>query len=454
MYYNYSKVLLINQVKKQYFLFLNFIINIELDYDIIEERYKMKIPRYIKTIMNKIEKNKHEVYIVGGACRDFLMSRKPFDYDLTTSAQPNQIKEIFKKYKIFNYGEKHGTISIYFQKKEVQITTFRCEKTYSDYRHPDEVEFVKDLKEDLSRRDFTINSIAYNKIFIDYFNGIEDINSKLIRCVGDPNLRFKEDALRIMRALRFSVNLEFEIEEETRKGILNNYYLLENISKERIRDELVKLLKQGNFYKILVEYFQVFSFILNFVKSSSLEDLRVNITNTNTSKLQKNDETVVRVSVFIILFVKNKKINLNQIEGDLKQLCFSKKDIFEILKIVENILLDIDVNEIGLKKLLNKHGYEVLRKIIVAKQYLATTDDEIANFKNALVQVNKIEKRKTCYNLKMLNIDGDDIKKIGYKNKEIQLLKEEILEKVINNELVNKKQILIEYLKKRKTPSD
>ncbi len=410
----------------------------------------MKIPGYIKKIIKTIEKNNHEAYIVGGACRDFLMGKTPIDYDLTTSAEPSEIKEIFKKYKLFNYGEKHGTISIYIQKKEVQVTTYRTETTYSDNRHPDRVCFLKDLKEDLSRRDFTINAIAYNKEFVDYFNGINDINLRIIKTVGNPELRFKEDALRIMRALRFSTNLGFEIEEETKKGILDNYHLIKSISKERVRDELTKILTYGDYFKVVEEYFEVFSLIFDNIKEINVEDFLKNIKKLNKKKLMEIDHISVRAAVFLSLLFGYRKISLDRLEEKLKELCYSKKNIYEILLIIDNIFIEINNDEIALKKLLNKYGYNILEKIIKTKYYFTDEVKDIRYLNKTLKSVKKIERKKLCYSIKNLKIDGNKIKKIGYKKREIQTVKEIVLDKVIKNELKNKEKNIIKYLKENK----
>ncbi|MGI6710096.1 MAG: CCA tRNA nucleotidyltransferase [Bacilli bacterium] len=410
----------------------------------------MKVPGYIKKIIKKIENNNHEAYIVGGACRDFLMGKKPIDYDLTTSALPSEIKEIFKKYKLFNYGEKHGTISIYINKNEVQVTTYRIENNYSDNRHPDKVEFLKDLKEDLSRRDFTMNAIAYNKEFIDYFNGLNDINQKNIKTVGNSNSRFEEDALRIMRALRFSVNLDFKIEEETKKGILNNYHLVKNISKERVRDELIKMLTFGDYSKVVEEYFEIFAFIFNGIQDINVDDFLENIKSVNKEKLKEADDYIIRIAIFLNLMFGYQKNDLNRVEEKLKELCFSKKNIYEILLIMENIFIKIDNDEITLKKLLNKYGYNILNKIIKSKYYFSEKLEDVIFLNKILKTIKKIERKKICYSMDSLKIDGNDLKEIGYKKREIQTVKEKLLDKVISNELKNNKKSIIKYLEENK----
>jgi uncharacterized domain HDIG len=210
------------------------------------------LPEAIKNIFSIFKKNGFEIYLVGGAVRDFLLGKNPKNFDFTTNATPKQIQSLFPN---SFYNNTYGTVSIpvemeglsSLQKTIVEITPFRKEKDYTDFRHPEKIEWAKTVEEDLGRRDFTINAIAYdgNKI-IDPFGGEKDIKNQLIRCVGDPDKRFTEDALRLLRAIRFASQLGFLIEEKTREAIVKNSYLITKISWERIRDEFLKILKSDH----------------------------------------------------------------------------------------------------------------------------------------------------------------------------------------------------------------
>ncbi|MEE1185167.1 MAG: hypothetical protein UHX92_03715, partial [Acutalibacteraceae bacterium] len=173
------------------------------------------LPEKIEYVINRITDSGFEAFIVGGCVRDMLMGKTPNDFDITTSATPEEIQNIFEK--TVPTGIKHGTITVVLEGEPIEVTTFRCDGDYNDCRHPEKVEFVRSIEADLSRRDFTVNAIAYNptKGIVDLFGGIEDINSKILRAVGNPEKRFCEDALRIMRLFRFSSVLSFEIEEKT-----------------------------------------------------------------------------------------------------------------------------------------------------------------------------------------------------------------------------------------------
>lgn len=203
-------------------------------------------PKEVKLIIDTFYKNNFEAFMVGGCVRDILLGNLPKDYDITTSAKPEITISLFDK--TIPTGLKHGTVTVLINNEPYEVTTYRTEGKYIDNRRPSSVDFVTDIKEDLSRRDFTINSLAYNQKvgLIDYFNGTDDIKNRIIRCVGNADKRFKEDALRMLRAVRFSCQLNFDIEENTYTAIKNNYKLIKNISSERIRDELCKILISEN----------------------------------------------------------------------------------------------------------------------------------------------------------------------------------------------------------------
>ncbi len=203
---------------------------------------RIKIPEKAKFIIDTIQAAGFEAYVVGGCVRDSLLGREPGDWDITTSAKPEQVKALFRR--TIDTGIQHGTVTVMMDKEGFEVTTYRIDGKYEDSRHPKEVTFTPNLEEDLKRRDFTINAMAYNDSqgLIDIFGGQEDIARGIIRCVGEATQRFKEDALRIMRAIRFSAQLGYTIEEDTATAIRQLAPTLQNISAERIQVELVKLM--------------------------------------------------------------------------------------------------------------------------------------------------------------------------------------------------------------------
>ena len=203
---------------------------------------KITLPRKVLMIINNLQLHGYEAYAVGGCVRDSILARRPEDWDITTSAKPEEIKKLFRH--TVDTGIEHGTVTVILGKDSYEVTTYRIDGAYEDSRHPTEVRFTDNLKEDLKRRDFTINAMAYNDEvrLVDAFGGMQDLNHHLIRCVGDPQERFSEDALRILRAVRFSAQLNFPVEEKTAEAVKALAPSLANISAERIQTELVKLL--------------------------------------------------------------------------------------------------------------------------------------------------------------------------------------------------------------------
>lgn len=216
----------------------------------------IRLPRNAEFIISKLTAAGFEAYAVGGFVRDKIMGRAVSDIDITTSALPEETKKVFADYTVIETGIKHGTVTLILDNVPYEVTTYRRESGYTDSRHPDSVTFVRDINIDLSRRDFTVNSIAYSPIYgiVDPYGGIDDINNKIIRAVGDPYKRFEEDALRILRALRFSSVLGFEIEEQTSYAVSRLCGTLNKVSPERILTELKKLLCGINAENVLRKY--------------------------------------------------------------------------------------------------------------------------------------------------------------------------------------------------------
>ena len=205
---------------------------------------EIRLPSDVKLMIEKLRHNGYSGYVVGGCVRDSLRGIMPHDWDLTTSAPPEEIERIFAEYQTVSVGKKYGTVAVIVEGELYEITTYRIDGEYSDSRHPDEVRFSDRLSDDLARRDFTVNAMAYNDEdgLVDLYGGQQDLANGVIRCVGDPTQRFSEDALRILRALRFAATLGFTIEPDTSDAILRQRKLLSDIAGERIREELLKLL--------------------------------------------------------------------------------------------------------------------------------------------------------------------------------------------------------------------
>lgn len=224
----------------------------------------MDMPKNVDIAINLLQSAGFEAYAVGGCVRDSLLSKTPNDWDITTSAKPEDMKSVFADFHCIDTGIKHGTVTVVIDGEPLEITTFRLDGEYEDNRHPKSVTFTSNLGADLGRRDFTVNAMAYSKKTgtVDLFGGQNDLKNKIIRCVGDPDRRFNEDALRILRALRFASALDFEIEEKTAQSLLKNRALLGNISEERIAKELLKLVCGKGAKRILTDFAPVLFEIL------------------------------------------------------------------------------------------------------------------------------------------------------------------------------------------------
>ena len=224
----------------------------------------MDMPKNVDTAINLLQSAGFEAYAVGGCVRDSLLGKTPNDWDITTSAKPENMKSVFADFHCIDTGIKHGTVTVVIDGEPLEITTFRLDGEYEDNWHPKSVTFTADLGADLGRRDFTVNAMAYSKMTgtVDLFGGQNDLKNKIIRCVGDPDRRFNEDALRILRALRFASALDFEIEEKTAQSLLKNRALLGNISEERIAKELLKLVCGKGAKRILTDFAPVLFEIL------------------------------------------------------------------------------------------------------------------------------------------------------------------------------------------------
>ena len=224
----------------------------------------MDIPQHAATVLKHLETHGFEAYVVGGCVRDSLMGRTPKDWDVCTNARPEEVLRVFRKFHVIKTGLKHGTVTVMVNRKPVEVTTFRIDGAYTDNRHPDAVSFVSRVEEDLARRDFTINAMAYTprRGLVDAFGGREDLAARTIRCVGEPDARFHEDGLRILRALRFAARFDFNIETETAHSIRRNRHLLANVSAERIFSELKGILAGEGVLSMLLGFPEVFATII------------------------------------------------------------------------------------------------------------------------------------------------------------------------------------------------
>ncbi len=415
---------------------------------------KEKLPEKVEFIIDKIYKNGYEAFIVGGCVRDFILGIEPNDYDITTNAKPIQIIEIFKDYKILDHGIKHGTVGIVIGNDIYEVTTYRIESEYEDNRRPKDVQFTSNIIEDLKRRDFTINSIAYNYKMglIDVFDGVGDIHKKIVKTVGNPDERFKEDGLRIVRAIRFSSKLGFKIEDKTLKSVYKNAHIVKKISKERITEEVNKIILSENPDKLILLY-----------KTNILKDLGIccyfneneyNIFEKNLNILNKCRKNLQERLLMLLYLTNDKNIQQNSIINNLK---YSKTIINNCNILIEYMFIDeININLIKIKQILNKIGSDNLINVFTLKKIYYKDKLNIKYNKEHEIRCNildkcinqiiEIEKNRECYRIKDLEVNGKIIKELGYSGAEIGEKLEYLLEEVIKNPKLNEEKKLINLL--------
>lgn len=436
---------------------------------------KFIIPDYVKTLLNRLEEHGFEAFIVGGSVRDVLLGKNPSDYDITTNALPEQIEEVFKDFKTIPVGKEFGTIVVVQNEGNVEITTYRIEEDYIDGRRPSVISFSSDIKEDLKRRDFTINAMAYSKKrgLIDPFGGREDLTSGIIRTVGEPRERFSEDYLRILRCVRISATLGFKIEEATLKASKEMSSFLEKISAERIRVELFKiLLSKKPSYGIKLLYsldildiiipelidtvgfdqhnphheFDVFNHILCVVDSTpAIIDIRLaalfhDIAKPSTFSL--DEEGVGH-------FYGHQDKGVSMAEKILRRLKASNS-IIEGVKILvkEHMTQHNDYSKKGLKRLIHRVGKERIYHLLdlqKADMKCISKNRDISFIEKRKQEINDIIKENEPVEKKQLDINGTDIVNLGYKQgKLIGEILDYLLEMVLEDPKLNKKETLIE----------
>lgn len=383
----------------------------------------LTLPDAAEIILDKLNHAGFEAYVVGGCVRDSIMGLKPHDWDICTSSSPAQTINIFSGCNVIPTGIKHGTVTVIlpqFPNEQYEITTFRVDGEYKDFRHPSTVLFTNDLSADLSRRDFTINAMAYNHSagLIDIFGGLDDVSNKLIRCVGSPEDRFHEDALRIMRAVRFSVTYGFDIDADTKSAIYSCKNLLKNVSYERINSEFSKAISHG----ISIDLFECMKIVVP------------ELNNNRQWLLLKTVELPMPLILAKLFDFDNNTLKdiLTRLRYDNKTICAAK----EIHLFGHNIIDDYNSgtnikNPYYVRKLISQCGNNAKLAIKFA--------ENILSYETIKILTEYVEtESKTCCSLNQLNINGNDLLLIGFRGKqigyELQLLLSNVIEEKIEND--------------------
>ena len=435
----------------------------------------MKLNKNVIYILNTLKKNNFSAYLVGGCVRDCIMKKEPHDFDICTNAKPDEIIKVFKKKQLLLHGMKHGTVTIVLNKECYEVTTFRIDGEYSDNRRPKEVFFTNNLTEDLSRRDFTINAIAYDYKFEDPFNGLTDIKNKVIRCVGNPEDRFNEDALRILRALRFSSVLGFSIEENTKKAIFKLYKNLENISWERINSEFSKLLLGQNSINVLREFAEVFFFLIPELKKCDKfnQNNKYHIHDVwehtlHVLEYTPNDLILKLTALFhdvgkpdtYVLgedgqghFYEHPKKSAELSEEILVRMRYSNNIKNNVVSLILEHSITFDVNKRFLRRCLSKLGEEntkklfILRKAdIIGQKGLEEATERLKKVDDIILLLEEVLEEQHCFKITDLELKGRDLIQLGVpQGEEIGVILNNLFEAVINGAVKNDKSELTDY---------
>lgn len=436
----------------------------------------MELPFQIAEILERLERSGYDAFVVGGCVRDALMGNQPHDYDITTSALPNETERVFAGCRVIETGIKHGTVTVLYKGQSIEITTFRIDGEYADGRHPDSVTFSRSIEDDLSRRDFTMNGIAYNpKVgLVDPFGGENDIKSHIIRCIGDPELRFSEDALRILRALRFSSVLGFTIEERTAETIASHRSDLHKVSAERIFSELKRLLCGKDIKRVMLEYPKVFSEILpplaeqvGYDQGSRYHDSTL-YEHTARAVAAAPAEPALRLAM---LFHDTGKPRCRTVGEDSECHYYGHAGIsteladglLRMLK-CDNILRErvcaiikyhdtpVDPSRRIVRRRLSQYGTELFRDIMYAQIADGTAQSELGrtrveNARKCLGIAEKIIAEQPCLTLKALAVSGKDLRGIVPPSPLMGEILSELLGEVVGEKLPNEKNALLERAK-------
>lgn len=390
---------------------------------------QITIPKYVKNILLGLQARGHLAYLVGGCVRDYIMDITPQDWDICTSALPEEVIEIFPGSK--PTGLKHGTVTVIIGAKSAEVTTFRTEGDYRDHRRPDSVTFVSDLISDLGRRDFTMNAIALSPdgMISDPYDGIMDIHNKTIRCVGNANVRFGEDALRMFRALRFSARLGFNIDFDTLSAIESKAYLAEELAPERIREEIEKILLTSR--PETMSAVISFGLMRNYIPGAGwkMPDF------SPIASMQK--KALPRWAAFSIMLEKYGYIP--SVEEFLLKLRLDTRTI-RCCDAASHILKNsIPDSRLGWKKLLNRYGVDAVSCAVMAYEAISGESCE-KEFKSVL-------KSGECFSLKHLAVTGDDLLNLGLQGPELGEMLSFLLDYVMEYPDNNKREILLELAK-------
>ncbi len=388
------------------------------------------------TVLERLEDSEHKAYLVGGCLRDMMMGREPHDFDIATSAEPETVMSIFSDFEVIPTGIKHGTVTVMIDGEPIEITTFRKDSDYSDGRRPDSITFTDKVEDDLSRRDFTINAMAFglDGEIVDPFGGKSDIKSRVIRTVGSAEERFSEDGLRILRAIRFASVLGFTIERETKEAIHKLSRMLDKVSFERVFSEMSKIILSEKPSVQFREFKDVFSRV-----APELAEIR-DFEHTLATVDRVEPEVALRFTALL------HTLGEEQAESVLRKLKSDGVTIQKVTKLVRFFDTDIDSSKVAIKKLMSKMGESDFFSLIKLK--VADEPEKTVELEKAKQIAERVIADKECFKLKDMAVKGDDLIKSGMAmGPEIGKTLNMLLDKVISEEVANDKDSLMQIVK-------
>ncbi len=430
----------------------------------------MELPKYVQACLLRLEDAGFACYAVGGCVRDACLGLIPHDYDLCTSATPQQIKDLFSEHSLVCAGEKHGTVGIITENGVVEITTFRTEGGYEDNRHPSWVEFVTDIDADLARRDFTVNAMAYSPIrgFADPFGGQADLKNHVLRAVGDPETRFREDSLRILRGVRFAVRYGLTLDAETEKAMVALAPLMDNLARERVFDELCKLLPLVNaedllrFAPVLTQVIPQLAPMVGFQQHSPHHAYNI-YTHTAHVTANVSKDLALRWAALLHDVGKVPTFALDEngrghFKGHAQESAKMAEEILLRLKaptdLRKRVVFLIDKHMVlltddrkTLRRQLSRWGAEALSQLIALQKAdfcgkgITGVHMDFAAIEQAL---SDLLVENACLQIKDLAVNGNDLLALGYSGKQIGTILNALLQQVLDESLPNEKQALLE----------
>ena len=387
-------------------------------------------------VLERLEDSGYKAYLVGGCLRDMMMGRQPHDFDIATSAEPETVMSIFSDFEVIPTGIKHGTVTVMIDSEPIEITTFRKDSDYSDGRRPDSITFTDKIEDDLSRRDFTINAMAFglDGEIVDPFGGKSDIKSRVIRTVGSAEDRFSEDGLRILRAIRFASVLGFAIERETKEAIHKLSRMLDKVSFERVFSEMSKIILSEKPSVQFREFKDVFSRVAP--EFSEIKDFE------HTLKTVDRVEPEIALRFTALLHT----LGEGQADSVLRKLKSDGVTIQKVTKLVRFFDTDIDSSKVAIKKLMSEMGESDFFSLIKLK--VADEPEKTVELEKARQIAEKVIADKECFKLKDMAVKGDDLIKSGITmGPEIGKTLNMLLDKVISEEVANDKDSLMQIIK-------